>query len=80
MKSKYKFNLEELKNFRVGEDNLLYKISYPKKSKSYGVKVMKMQPPKRYRIEGRWWSKIQLDPHMVVDKSPIVLFHVTPEN
>jgi hypothetical protein len=70
---KSKWTLAGLDDYRVGEDNKIYRLPFFNGKKYYEVREVKMQKPKRYRLNGTWWSAKQLRSKLKLDKSPIIL-------
>lgn len=79
MKSKWKFTIESLKDYVVGEDKKIYRKPYSENKRYYTWREVKIQNPKRYRMNDEWWSVRQLRKKLVLDPNPIVIFAVVPE-
>ena len=79
MNSKWKFTLESLNDYVIGSDKKIYKKPFTRNKRSYGWHEVKIQSPKRYRLNGEWWSTKQLKQHIILDSNPIVIFEEQPE-
>jgi len=79
MKSKWKFNLESLKDYVIGENNKIYRKPYNENKRYYTWHEVKIQPPKRYRLNGNWWSIKQLKKHVVLELNPVIIISEEPE-
>lgn len=78
MKSKWKFNNEALKNYRIDSDGTIWRLGFfGKDNKFYSSKKIKKQHPKRYFLNGQMWSENQLRPHIIPDPEPIQLTRTT---
>jgi len=74
MFTKWKFKLEELSHYRIDEEGNIWRMPY---ESIYGYREwrrIKMQHPSRWRLNGKWWSKNQLRPHIIPDTKPIEIY------
>ena len=74
MKTKWRIDIEKLKSFRFSEDGKIYRLPYTKGLKSYGWRLIKMQHPNRWRLDGVWWSKNQIKNHLIRDDDPLTIY------
>tara|TARA_R110000822_G_scaffold216485_3_gene351167 strand:+ start:597 stop:839 length:243 start_codon:yes stop_codon:yes gene_type:complete len=70
---KSKWLIDGFDNYRVGEDNKVYRLPFFNSNKYYEVREIKIQYPKRYRLNNTWWSTKQLRNKLRIDKNPIIL-------
>ncbi len=71
--SKWVINLKEFQGYRFGDNGELYKLPFNKNGRRYSLRKLKQQYPSRWYINGVFWSKKQLKPHIEIDKVPILL-------
>lgn len=79
MKSKWKFKIESLKDYVVGEDKKIYRKPYSENNRYYTWREMKIQDPKRYRLNDEWWSVRQLKKKVILDLNLILIIREEPE-
>jgi len=68
-----KWIIKGLEEYRVGENNKVYRLPFFSKGKYYEVREVKMQYPNRFRLNKEWWNTKQLRSKLVKDKNPIIL-------
>ncbi len=73
MFSRWKIDIEGLENYRFGEDKKLYKLPYVKGKRSYSLREIKMQYPSRWILNGKPYSKRQIEHKIIRDENPIEL-------
>ena len=76
MFTKYKINIEGLEGYRFTADGDLYKMPFTRNKRSYDFRLIKIQNPNRWKIEGEWYSKRQLRPKLIEDDNPIEIYKV----
>lgn len=79
MKSKWKFTVKSLNDYVVGEDKKIYRKPYSENNRYYTWHEMKIQYPKRYRMNDEWWSVRQLKKKVVLDPDPIIISPEIPK-
>lgn len=65
--------IEGFPQYRVGSDKKMYKLPYHSHNGFREVREIKIQPPRRYKLNNTWWSTKQLRAKLVLDKNPIIL-------
>lgn len=75
MKSKWKFNIDKLKNYRIDENGDVWRVENVSKDglRNYGAKRIAKSYPNRYYLAGQMWSQRQLKPYIIDDDNPIPL-------
>lgn len=72
MFTKWIIDIKGMQDYRFAENGDLYRMPFTDANKkSRSVRKIKMQSKNRWVINGVWWSKTQLRPHLELDKKPI---------
>lgn len=73
MKSKWIINIKGFESFRFGEDSNLYRLPYQKDKRAFNLRLIKLQKSNRWIVNGKAWSKRQLEGKIIKDPNPIEL-------
>jgi len=74
MKSKWRFNIDKLSSYIIGEDKRIYRLPYITNNRSYSIREIKKQSGNRYWLNGEYWSINQLKAHIIEDSNPIEIY------
>ena len=69
-----KWKIKGIDTHVFGEDGNLYRLPYTKNNRSYGLRLIKMQYPNRWVINGETLSQRQIKHRLYKDLSPVKLF------
>lgn len=76
-----KWIIKGLDSYLIGEDKNIYKKPFTseKGKRNYPFKLVKMQYPSRWRLNGEYWSKAQLKQHIKKDPNPVEIYINDPD-
>ena len=84
MITKWIIGIKGLEDYRFNKEGELYKMPFNRNKRNYGVRLIKMQDPNRWRMyntyshKEEWYSKTQLSNKLIEDENPIILPQDTP--
>ena len=70
-----KWIIEGLPEFVFGSDGELYRLPFCSFPNFYGVRKLKIQSGKRWKLNGVWWSQRQLKNKIKLNPNPTKLTH-----
>ena len=73
MKDKVVFSkwlITGIPGYCFGSDKELYRLPFKSGPNYYGLRKLKMQHPNRWKINGKWWSKRQLQDKLYLNRNP----------
>jgi len=74
MFTKWKIDLIALSDYRLDANGNLWRMPYTdSKNKYRDWRMLKLQYPSRWAIDGKWWSKSQLRKHIIIDDNPLLI-------
>jgi len=65
-----KWIIEGKEGFVFGSDRKLYRLPFNSGPNYYQIREIKLQKPKRYKLNGVWWSQKQLKPKIKLNPNP----------
>lgn len=69
-----KWLINGIEGFCIGSDKKLYKFPFQSGKNHYGLKqISEDKKHRRYRINGKWWSKKQLKSKIYLNPNPEVI-------
>ena len=74
MKSKWRFNIDKLSAYVIGEDKRIYRLPFITNNRSYSFREIKKQSGNRYWLNAEYWSINQLKAHIIEDSNPIEIY------
>lgn len=83
MVTRWIIDIRGLEDYRFNKEGELYKMPFSGNKRNYGVRLIKMQYPNRWRMyntysqKKEWYSKAQLSNKLIEDETPIILYQDT---
>lgn len=65
-----KWLISKFPGYCFGSDGELYRLPFKSGPNHYGLRKLKMQRPNRWKINGKWWSKRQLQSFVYLNPRP----------
>ena len=72
-----KWLIKDFEGFCIGSDKNLYRLPFKSGKNHYGLRQLKEEKiNKRFKINGKWWSKRQLKTKTYLNPSPEILVYL----
>lgn len=74
-----KWIIDGIPGYVFGSDRELYRLPFASWPNHYGLRKLKKQPGKRWKINNDWWSERQLKRKLKKNPNPEVLIEPEPD-